>query len=142
MTIDAIVAGVIAGVISPFLVSWLQHQVIWRRQRRLETKYKIFEEAVRALSLWATDAMDPRLQSEKSSYKGTCRLVEMRPETVELLEKSKGMVHAFFSKDTFATYEHALKAHIAIDNVPNEDFEARRAAAIVAMAAELGIKDD
>ena len=141
MTIDSVVAGLIAGVISPFIVSWLQHQVIWRRQKRLETKYKIFEEAVRALSLWSTDAMDPKLQSEKSSYKGNSRLVEMRPGTVEFLEKSKGMVHAFFSKDTAAKYDHALRAHIAIDNIPNEDFEERRTDAIVAMATELGIRD-
>lgn len=140
MSSDAIVAGLISGIMSPFVVSWLQHKVIWRSQKQLELKHGIFEETVRALGMWASDAMDPKLQSEKASYKGTSRVTEMRPETVELLEKTKGMVRAFYSPGAYSAYEHALKGHIAIDNVPNEDFEVRRTNAIVAMAKELGIK--
>ena len=139
MSTEAIVAGLISGIISPFIVSRLQHKVIWQRQKNLELKHKIFEEAVRALSMWASDAMDPKLQSEKSSFKGTSRITEMRPETVELMEKSKGMVQAFYSSESYSAYEHALKGHISIDNVPNTEFEERRTNAIITMAKELGI---
>ncbi len=104
-------------------------------------KHAIFLDSVRALSLWARDAMDPDLQSNKTSHKGSSRLTELRPETVELLEKSKGMVHAFFSQDVFTAYETVLHARISLDNVPNEDFENKRTAAIVALAKELGIKE-
>lgn len=105
-------------------------------------KYSVFMDAVKALSLWSRDAMDPGLQSNKSSYKDTTRVTELRPETTELLERSKGMVQAFFSKNTSNTYQTALRAHISIDNVPNEDFEEKRTAVIIAMASELGIKNE
>jgi hypothetical protein len=42
MSADAIVAGIISGVISPFVVSWIQHKVIWRSQKQLEMKHSIF----------------------------------------------------------------------------------------------------
>lgn len=139
MSTDAIAAGLISGIISPFIVSWLQHRVIWKRQKQLELKHRIFEEVVRAFGLWARDAMDPRLQSEKASFKETSRVTELRPETVEMLERSKGMVQAFFAPETFSAFEHALRAKISIENIPNEDFEQRRTTTIVTMAAELGI---
>ena len=141
MSTEAIVAGIISGILSPLVLSWLQHKVIWRTQKQLEMKHAIFLDAVRALSLWSRDAMDPALQSNKASHQGITRLTEMRPETVELLEKSKGMVQAFFSAEVHAAYDLALRAHIALNNIPNEDFEQKRTAAIIAMAKELGIKE-
>ena len=89
MSAEAIVAGLVSGILSPLILLWLQHHWIWRTQKRLDVKYAIFQDAVRALSLWSRDAMDPGLQANKSSHKGIVRLTEMRPETVELLEKSK-----------------------------------------------------
>jgi hypothetical protein len=135
----ALSAGIVSGFLSPLILSWLQYRVIWTRQKQLETKNEIFREAVRALSLWARDALDPELQSKKTSYKNTSRVTEFRPETVELLENSKGMIKALFSDVVYRAYENVLHAHIAIENVPNEDFEGRRTAAILAMAKELGI---
>ena len=142
MSADAIVAGIISGVISPFIVSWIQHKVIWRSQKQLEMKHSIFLDSVRALSQWSRDALDPALQEQaKTSGTTVRRLVEMRPETAELLERSKGLVQAFFEPHVYAAYDAALRAHIALDNIPNEDFETKRTAAIVAMAKELGIRD-
>lgn len=139
MYTGAILAGLISGILSPIILSWLQHRIIWKKQKTLEMKHSIFLDAVRALSCWACDAMDPGLQSSKVSFEGTSRKTELRPETVELMERSKGMVQAFFSKETYGAYETALHSHISIDNVPNEDFEGKRTVAIVAMASELGI---
>lgn len=142
MSADAIVAGIISGVISPFVVSWIQHKFIWRSQKQLEMKHSIFLDAVRALSQWSRDALDPALQAQaKASSADLRRLVEMRPETAELLERSKGLVQAFFAPEVYAAYDAALRAHIALDNIPNEDFETKRTAVIVAMAKELGIRD-
>ena len=102
--------------------------------------YSIFENAVCALSLYATDALDPKLQSEKTSYKGMRRQLEMRPETVELIEKSRSMVKAFFSEEAFILFDAALKAKISIEEIPCLDFEDSRTAAIVRLSQELGIK--
>lgn len=142
MNTDAIVAGVLSGVISPFVVSWIQHKFIWRSQKQLEMKNSIFLDAVRALSQWSRDALDPALQAQPTAPGAAVRrLVEMRPETAELLERSKGLVQAFFAPTVYTAYDAALRAQIALDNIPNEDFEAKRTAAIVAMANELGIRD-
>lgn len=137
--IYALIAGLISGILSPLALSWLQHQVIWRRQKRLEMKWSVFQDAVRALSLWSRDALDPGLQASKASHQGAQRVTELRPETGELLEKSKGMVQAFFSKEAWKAYEAVLRSHIALDNIPNTDFEAKRTDAIIGMARELGL---
>ena len=139
MCAEAIVTGIIAGTLSPLVLSWLQHKVIWQTQKKLEMKHSIFVDAVRALSLWSRDAMDIELQDNKAAKEIT-RQVEIRPETMEMIEKSKGMVNAFFSDKTYAAYDLALRAHLSLENIPNEDFEQKRTAAIIAMAKELGIK--
>ncbi len=136
---DAIAAAVVASLMSPVVVLWLQHRYVWRPQRRLEMKHAVFKDAVRALSLWSRDAMDPGLQADKPSHGGSQRLTELTPETGELLERSKHMVRAFFSSEAYSDYEDTLRSHIAMDNVPNEDFEEKATKAIVAMARELGI---
>lgn len=135
----AIIAGILSGVISPLVLSWLQHRVIWKSQKQLEIKFVIFQDAVRALSLWATDALDIHLQSNKASHNGLTRVTEARPETWELIEKSRGLVQAFFSSETFAAYDEALRANISLQSIPNEEFDQKRTKAILLMATELGI---
>ena len=104
-------------------------------------KFTIFQDAVRALSLWATDALDPGLQSKKATFNNVTRVTEARPETWELIEKSRGLVHAFFCSETFTAYDEALRAKISLQNIPNEDFEQKRTKAILLMAKELGIHE-
>ena len=137
--IYAVIAGIISGIVSPLILSWLQHQVIWRRQKQLELKWSVFQEAVRALSLWSRDALDPGLQANKAVGQGVTRHVELRSETVELLEKSKGMVRVFFSNTASTAYNAVLHSHIALDNIPNIDFEKKRTTAIIEMARDLGL---
>jgi hypothetical protein len=138
--IIALASGALSGIISPLVLSWLQHKCIWKSQKKLEVKYSIFEDAVRALSLLATDAFDLKLQSEKTSYKGRSRQIELRPETSELIENSRGMVKAFFTETSYKLFDAALKARISFEEVPCLDFENKRTAAIVQLSQELGIK--
>jgi hypothetical protein len=136
---DAIIAGIISGLISPLVLSWLQHRLIWKSQKRYEIKLKTFTDAVSALSSLETDSLDPQLQANKQVYKGIQRMVELRPETIELLERARGMVKAFFSAEAYQKLDQALKTKISIENVPNIEFEENRTAAIVSLANELGI---
>jgi len=138
---EAIIAGLISGILSPLILSWLQHNIIWRKQKRHEIKYSVFSDAIRAMSQYETDVLDFELQANKKSYKDACKKIELRPETSSLIEKSRGMVMAFFSKDTFEKYDKVFKEEISIDNVPNIEFEKRRTQSILAMAQELGIDD-
>jgi hypothetical protein len=137
--LEAITAGLISGFLSPFVLSWLRHVYIWKREKSLEQKYQVFKDAVRALALLCTDALDSKLQANKTSYKDTSRVTELRPETAEALEISTGMVKAFFSSETYAKYDTATKKKVGIENVPNTEFEEARVEAILAMASELGI---
>lgn len=138
--LETIIAGIIGGVISPFIVSFLQHKCIWRSQKKIEFKYSVFQDAVLALSQFAVDATDPAVQSDKKTYKNFARVVEARPETFSLMERSRGMVKAFFSEEAFQAFDEALKVPISIENVPNLDFERARVEAIARLAKELGIK--
>ncbi len=93
---DALIAGLISGIISPLMLSLIQHKVIWKRQKTLEIKYSIFNDAIRALSQLSTDALDLALQSQKPTSNGLTPTIHFRPETTELIEKSRGLVMAFF----------------------------------------------
>lgn len=136
---EAIIAGFISGLISPLILSWLQHKIIWKRQKRFEIKFNIFSEAVSALSAYETDSLNPNLQKNKSEYFGSTRMVELRPETEQALERTKGMVKAFFSDETYQVLDKALRSKISIENIPNTTFEKNRTATILEMAKELGI---
>lgn len=137
---DALIAGLISGLISPFLLSLIQHKVIWKRQKTLEIKYSIFNDAVRALSQLSTDALDLALQSQKPKSNGLTPTIHFRTETKELIEKSRALVTAFFSQPTSRTYEEALATRISVDDIPCVEFEKNRTLAIVLLAEELGIR--
>jgi hypothetical protein len=64
--------------------------------------------------------------------------VEARPKTLELMERSRGMVKAFFTQALYDAYDEALRAKISLDTIPNIDFEEKRTKAILAMSKELG----
>lgn len=137
---EAIIAGIIGGIISPFIVSFLQHKCIWRNQKEIEIKYSIFQDAISALSQYAVDAVDPGLQSNKKTYNNMSRQVEARPETFALMERSRGMVKAFFSEEAYKVFDEALKTPISIEKIPNLDFGNAGVKAIIQLAKELGIK--
>lgn len=138
--IEALVGGIVGGLISPFIVSWLQHKWIWKSQKRIELRNAIFDDAVRALSQYATDATDPKIQSEKAAYGGVERKVEGRPETFALMERTRGLVRAFFSEEASKIFDKALGTPISIETVPNVGFEKARNEAILKLAQELGLK--
>lgn len=50
---ESIVVAVIAGLLGPVIVPWLQQRSVCRRQRRLEMKHSVFKDAVRAEPLVA-----------------------------------------------------------------------------------------
>ena len=140
LIIVAIGSGALSGIVSPLILSWIQHKCIWKTQKKLEIKYSILNDSLKALGMYATDALDPGLQSEKKNYKGVVKVVDMRPETSVLMERSRGMIDCFFSQEALRLYEEALKAKISIEEVPCTDFENKRTAAIVKLSEELGLK--
>lgn len=138
---DAIIAGVISGLISPLILAWLSHQIIWKSQKRNDIRMNAFSDTLTALSLLETDAMDMELQSNKKEYRGVRRVTEYRPETILAMGRAIGMVKAFYSNDTFLKVDKAFKTKISIENVPNVEFDECRSLAVSAMAIELGINN-
>jgi hypothetical protein len=87
-------------------------------QKRNEIKMNAFIDTLAALSSLETDALDAELQSNKKSYKGLTRIVEFRSETIVVKERARGMVRAFFSKETFEKVDKAMREKVSIGNVP------------------------
>lgn len=108
-------------------------------QHAEEEKYRIYRETVGALSLYAIDAMNPSLQSNKKQDKTTVLKPILRPSTYEELERSRSMVQAFFSKETYAKIDKVFKILPGINGAPNAEFEIARTEAVQAMTKELGI---
>ena len=50
-------------------------------------------------------------------------------------------MEALFSANVVSKYRDTLRGHISIDNVPNEEFEERRAAFVSAAVSELGLRE-
>ena len=136
---DALVAGVVSGLISPLILAWLSHKIIWKSQKRNEIRMNTFYDTLTALSLLETDAMDMQLQSDKKEYKGSIRNTELRPETSLAMGRAIGMVRAFYSNDTFLKVDKAFRTKISIENAPNGEFYENRTEAVLAMSNELGI---
>src|SRR5262249_24645519 len=107
------------------------------KQRNFELKYEVFRGACAALAAWLTDALDASLQSQKPTYQGVTRHVEMRPETSQTLEQHRALISAFFSTDVLKKYEQATRAPLSIENIPNIEFEGKREAFIKAASQEL-----
>jgi len=124
---------------SPLILAWFRHKIIWKSQKREEIKMNAFIDTLTALSSLETDALDVELQSNKKSYNGLSRIVEFRPETIIIKERARGMIRAFFSKETFEKVDKAMRTQVSIENVPNIKFEKNRTSAISALAEELGV---
>lgn len=133
----AIPSGMVSGIISPFIVSWLNHTFIWKRQRKLELKNSILRDAARALSLLETDALDPALQSAKASYKGQVKSVEARSQTFELCITTGSLIDTFFTTDAFKAWEKAYKTPISIEKTPDTEFATNRSVVLKKLADEL-----
>jgi len=137
---DAIIGGLMGGIVSPLILAVLKHFIVWRSEKRLELKGKVFDEAVSALAKRAVDALDPQLQSKKQSAGGLVRETEYRSETLELMERSRSQVRAFFKAEAADRFDKAANCKLSLDNIPNTEFEAARTEAISALASELGVQ--
>jgi hypothetical protein len=137
----ALLAGIVSGLLSPLILSVLQHKIIWRRQKRFEVKFGVFTDAVKALSAYGSDAMNPEIQENKKSHKGMVRKTALRPETDQMLDNSRSIVKAFYSEETYHAFNKALRTEVSFEKVPNEEYEENRISAIIKMASELGIRE-
>ncbi len=133
----AIPSGIISGILSPLVVSWLQHKFIWKRERDIDLKNSIFRDTARALSTLERDALDPGLQGSKASPGDVTRQTEFRPETLELCQTTRSLIGAFFSPEAFEAFDKAYKSQISINNIPDPMFDLRRTEALVKLNKEL-----
>ena len=130
--------GLIAGIISPLVLSFLQQRVIWRAQKQTEIRTKTFDEAVQALAMYEADALDVQLQANTPTGLGLRPVTNFREETRIQMQKSLALVEAFFNEETSQAYRDALSSGVSLDKIPNEEFSKRRTRAIRSMADELG----
>lgn len=136
---DAIIAGVVGGIISPLILAFLKHFFVWRAEKLVELKSKIFDEAISALAKRSADALDRELQSQKQTSAEFRMQIKFRPETLDLIERARFQVHAFFLAETATKFHKALCAKLSLDDLPPLEFEEARRVAVLAMASELGV---
>lgn len=106
----------------------------WKKQRRFDLQYQVFQGAVRALAAYYSDAIDPVVQRRNEGLPNK-RYAEMQPQTAAGLQEYRGLVETFFTRPVFEKYEAVKQADIAIEKVPCLDFDQKRLAFIVAAAA-------
>ena len=102
-------AGIIGGIISPFVLAFLQQHIIWRAQTRFEIKQATFDEAVLALAMYEADALDINLQANKPVVGGVTPQIHFRLDEIRI-QKALALVEAFFSHATFSAFSDALSA--------------------------------
>jgi hypothetical protein len=137
---SAVVGGLVSGILAPFVLSFLQHLTIWGWQRKLDLKIRIFDDAVRALSLREVDALDPELQNRKQSTGGVVRETEYRLETLEAMGKARSLVRSFFPQDAASAFDKALGCKLGLKEIPNSEFLDAQGIALRKLASDLGIR--
>ena len=131
--------GLIAGIVSPILLSFLQQRIVWRVQKQIEIKTKAFDEAMQALAMYEADALDVEFQANKPSGVGVQPRTHFRQETIHQIQKSLALIEAFFNEETFIAFSEALSSGVTLETIPNERHSERRTKAIRLMADELGL---
>jgi len=138
--LQIVAGGLVAGILSPLLLSFLQQRVIWRAQKNTEIKIKVFDEAMQALAMYEADALDVELQANVPSGGGLRPITHFRQETKNQIQKSLALVEAFFNEQTFGAYSEALSSGVSLNTIPNKQHTDRRTRAIRLMADELGLE--
>jgi len=139
--LNSIISGIIGGIISPFVLAFLQQYIIWQPQKRLELKQTAFDEAVQALAMYEADALDIEVQANKPSVEGLTPQTHFRPETKNQIQKALALVEAFFNQDTFSAFSSALSSGLSVASIPNVEHSKRRTKALQCMAKELELEN-
>jgi hypothetical protein len=130
-----IITALLSSVIAPLVLAYIQHEMIWRAQKRTELKTKAFDEAIEAIAMYETDALNIELQASKPSAGGKTPLIHFRPETRLQIERALALVEASFNQKTFEAYKAALST--MPQNIPSPQHNERRATALKLMIEEL-----
>lgn len=134
-----ILAGVV-GFVGGCAALWAQQRFAWKPQKRLELRNRVFEDAMTALAMFESDALDAKLQATKFDYKDLVPHVIFRTETRVAMQKTQMQVKAFFSDEAFQAFKTAINANVRLDNIPhNDDYAAKADKAIKLIAKEVGL---
>ena len=74
--LQTLVAALLAGILSPLILGFLQYRFIWRAQKLREMKKEVFDEAIKTLAMnEVAQLYQPELDREErccSSRRPTC----------------------------------------------------------------------
>jgi hypothetical protein len=126
--LQTLVAALLAGILSPLILAFLQYRFIWRAQKLREMKKEVFDEAIKTLAM---------NEVAQFYHHGTDR-----EETVLQQQKANLLVEIFFSRASSVLFSHASTMRFeAVEQgvkVPQGYYDVLDAA-VRSMAAELGI---
>jgi hypothetical protein len=126
--LQTLVAALLAGILSPLILAFLQYRFIWRAQKLREMKKEVFDEAIKTL------AMNEAAQLYESGSD--------REETVLQQQKAHLLVEIFFSRASSELFVKASSMRFEPMErgvkVPEGYYDVRDRA-VRSMAGELGI---
>ena len=131
--LEAVVGGIVSGTI----VAVVQHYVVWREQQHFQTKKSVFDNAVGALALYETDAMNIELQATNVGAEGIRPVTKFRDATSIEMTKALALVPVYFSAEAAQAYRSAYNAQLGPKSIPNSAYYERRDEAARLLAAEL-----
>ena len=130
-----ILSGMAGGIISPFIVSWLQDRFIWRKRKTIEIRQRVFDTTVKALTTFAAEALDSGLQAQHPE----CRGNYITPATKQALQEARALVQAFCSKEAYNALFDVMGERLTIADAPSIEWERKKTKAILIVAREIGI---
>jgi hypothetical protein len=119
----ALGSSFLGGILSPLVLAWLQHRLIWRTQKTAEARKTVFDEAVNAIGMFEADAQK--------------QPVTFRQETTDRMQKALALVEACFSPEAFNALTQYTKRDLS--KGPSAELNRLRTTAIKTMATELGL---
>ncbi len=133
----SVLGGLIGGIISPFVLSWLRHHWIWKAEKNWELKQQAFDGILAAFAAFSSDALDLELQKVKPSIDGVTPHTNFRPETRERIEQAQARAQAFFSQNAAEQVRRVFSADMGLDKIPHIAFQESRTEAIKTLASEV-----
>ena len=125
--------SLLSGLVSGLVVVWLKDHVYWRKQRRMEYRSKVFDEASAALG---------RVRCEISLAKIAKEVRLPKEETVEQVYTANMRVGSAYTTKVSREFDKAVEMGILamMGQEETKAYVAQDTKALTYMAVELGVK--
>lgn len=137
MTESVLFTTLMSGVLSGIVVALVQHFFVWKSQTKFMQKKAAYDDAILALAMYETDAMDLDLRQKNNERTGTKYSVPLTGATHIKTAQASIAVLENFSLPAAQKYLSIYPAALGPETVPNTEFYQRRKEGMEALTKEL-----